>query len=489
MSSGRLPLVSGLILAIATTVHFASSSGSSPVIFLHALSALAMAFWLLRQDRKLTWILLTLAALAWSGAQLLRLPTIDVLAKQDVVALGLAIANILIFSATAKAQDDILPRETRTVRTIEGLLLALSVLALEWFFAFETNAIDGFNSIPSHRDEAILVIGQVMASLPFIAVLLFLMNSSKYRAGLYWATLGVTCTTVFSVTWFNVKVYRSAPLDPRWDLLAMVGIVVFAHSLSLSKRAKSSESQSLRLSLLPYVLGVFTIFTGVVHSAVSGVHFADLVIVALLGMILVVRQTYSYVEQRRLLGLVSRHESQMRQLAMHDSLTSLANRALFQDRLQHAVAVRQRDGSEISLIHLDIDDFKRINDQFGYAIGDEVLMHIARRLATWVRPSDTVARLGSDEFAVLMEADQQGALRVADRLAVELSRTFELANQHVNISASVGLATFRPSSTQGGDPIRLAERLVNRAEAALHIAKVDRRGGVVVSQEENSTNA
>src|SRR5215218_8014448 len=106
-----------------------------------------------------------------------------------------------------------------------------------------------------------------------------------------------------------------------------------------------------------------------------------------------------------------RSEQRMRHQALHDPLTRLANRALCRDRLEHALAHAERSGSSAAVLYVDVDDFKRVNDLYGHAAGDAVLIALARRLAAAVRPADTVARLGGDEFVVVCEnVDERVAL-------------------------------------------------------------------------------
>ena len=113
-----------------------------------------------------------------------------------------------------------------------------------------------------------------------------------------------------------------------------------------------------------------------------------------------------------------RSEQRIRHQALHDPLTRLANRALCRDRLEHALAHAERAGSSAAVLYVDVDDFKRINDLYGHAAGDAVLVALARRLAGAVRPADTVARLGGDEFVVVCEdVDERVALGLGWRVA------------------------------------------------------------------------
>jgi diguanylate cyclase (GGDEF)-like protein len=152
--------------------------------------------------------------------------------------------------------------------------------------------------------------------------------------------------------------------------------------------------------------------------------------------------------------------------AFQDPLTALPNRALFMDRLAHALARTERRAQHVAVLFLDIDRFKVINDSLGHGVGDQVLGELSRRLAECVRPEDTIARLGGDEFAVLLEDldDAAGATAVAERVAKALEAPFLLEGREVVVTMSVGVAlnTRRPVSP---------EELLRDADLAMYRAK------------------
>jgi diguanylate cyclase (GGDEF)-like protein/PAS domain S-box-containing protein len=158
-------------------------------------------------------------------------------------------------------------------------------------------------------------------------------------------------------------------------------------------------------------------------------------------------------------------EEQLRQLAFHDPLTLLANRNLFRDRVQHALALAQRGASSVAVMFLDLDNFKNINDSLGHDAGDRLLQAVAQRIVKITRSSDTVARLGGDEFAVLVEGI--GTVTEVERLANGLIGTldlpFELDGTEVRVGASIGVAFSTP---QAG-----AETLLSKADIAMYHAK------------------
>ena len=156
--------------------------------------------------------------------------------------------------------------------------------------------------------------------------------------------------------------------------------------------------------------------------------------------------------------------------ALHDALTGLPNRVLFSDRLEHAIAAARRDPAPFSVLMIDLDRFKEINDTLGHSIGDKVLCEIRPRLATVLRPGDSLARLGGDEFALLLpSAGSEEATEVSGRVLAAMREPFALGELTVTVDASVGIVTY---PTHGED----AETLVQRADVAMYLAKRQGRG-------------
>jgi diguanylate cyclase (GGDEF)-like protein/PAS domain S-box-containing protein len=166
-------------------------------------------------------------------------------------------------------------------------------------------------------------------------------------------------------------------------------------------------------------------------------------------------------------------EERLRVRALHDELTGLANRSLLADRLEHALARSKRPGSgPVAVIFADLDEFKQVNDSWGHAVGDKLLVQVAERLAANAHSDDTVARFGGDEFVIVCEdTNEEQARRVAEDLQTALGAPFDVDGRRVYVSASIGMAITPPDS---------AEELMRFADAAMYDAKARGRGRVQV---------
>jgi len=157
-----------------------------------------------------------------------------------------------------------------------------------------------------------------------------------------------------------------------------------------------------------------------------------------------------------------RTEEMVRYLAYHDSLTGLANRALLDQEVAHALAAADRHDDDVGLAFIDLDDFKPVNDNFGHANGDYALRKVAGRISSCVRLTDTAARIGGDEFVVLLprlkSADDLSS--IAHKIASEISRPMQIGDATVTITPSMGLAVY-----ERGEP---SESFIARADHAMY---------------------
>lgn len=170
-------------------------------------------------------------------------------------------------------------------------------------------------------------------------------------------------------------------------------------------------------------------------------------------------------------------EERMQHMAHHDILTGLPNRALLDDRLRQVLAKTKRDKACLAILFIDLDEFKPVNDEFGHAVGDLLLKDAAQRMQGCVRESDTVARIGGDEFVVLLSTIETGqdAMLVAEKIRHVLNQPFELAAHSLRISSSIGIAVY---PAHGSDE----EALVRNADTAMYHAKEGGRNRVQIYQ-------
>jgi diguanylate cyclase (GGDEF)-like protein len=205
------------------------------------------------------------------------------------------------------------------------------------------------------------------------------------------------------------------------------------------------------------------------------------------AVLLVTRQVLTMIENRELTGSLEEtvaelreREGQLQFQAFHDPLTGLANRALFRDRLDHAL--EQRRDEAISVLFVDLDDFKTVNDSLGHDVGDRLLASVGERLRACVRLGDTVARIGGDEFAILIEADPGGTEGpvIAQRVLSALAVPFSVAGRDLRVSASLGLASGRYESGEG---------VLRDADLAMYAAKANGKARVELFEHTMRTTA
>lgn len=170
-------------------------------------------------------------------------------------------------------------------------------------------------------------------------------------------------------------------------------------------------------------------------------------------------------------------EKKMYHQAHYDVLTGLPNRAMFTDRLHQAIVAAKRGNTHLAVMFFDLDKFKPVNDDLGHDVGDLLLQEVAKRLQDCVRESDTVARVGGDEFILLLPVieEEQDAMRVAEKILNVIIRPFELAGHSIHISSSIGVALY---PEHGGDE----KKLVKNADTAMYHAKNGGRNNVKLFQ-------
>ncbi len=211
---------------------------------------------------------------------------------------------------------------------------------------------------------------------------------------------------------------------------------------------------------------------------------------AFLARLSISRVTGDEGSQERYVGIFNdvtelrRKDERIRYLAFHDQLTGLPNQALLIDRLEESIAFARRDSAPFGIMFIDLDRFKAVNDSLGHDIGNGLLREVACRLRTCLRQSDTVARIGGDEFVLLLRgiSSPEEYAGLAKKIIEDISRPIEIARRAIQVGASVGIACF---PDDGGDPIEL----MKHADAAMYVAKSSGRGTFRFFQPEMTAKA
>ncbi len=234
-------------------------------------------------------------------------------------------------------------------------------------------------------------------------------------------------------------------------------------------------STDRRLSYAPYALLLPAVVTVTVQYLGPGVPPPEAMTAAVMGALLVVRQQATLTENRLLVERLEATEQRLRHQAMHDSLTGLGGRALLHERLGAAVARHRRDGTPLAVVFVDLDDFKLVNDTFGHAAGDDVLVEIAGRLRRALQPlADGAAafRMSGDEFAVLLQGPAaRSAHKTAEVVLDAICAPVRTTGEDVVVGGSVGVARANGPATE-------ASALLRAADVAMYGVKHGGKGGI-----------
>jgi diguanylate cyclase (GGDEF)-like protein len=304
-----------------------------------------------------------------------------------------------------------------------------------------------------------------------VAVMVISQARTEQRRALTLLTTGVVLMSLSDSAFVYLSARDAYQGGSVVDVGWIAGLLVIGTAGLLAYREASPDVVPVRVPSraalsLPYVPTALAI--AVCTPAVMRVPGMSALFVstALLVVAAMARQYFVVAENRRLLEVVADQ-------SMRDPLTGLANRALFNDRLTHAIQLHQRDQQSVAVLCLDLDDFKLVNDNLGHPAGDALLMLVAERIHGCVRSGDTVARLGGDEFAVLMEGKAEHSRWVAHRVMAAFDELFLVDGHDLLLRPSVGLAV----ATADDDGVT-AETLLKQADVAMYSAKRSRTPGV-----------
>ena len=361
------------------------------------------------------------------------------------------------------------PPPTQVRLLLDGMIVSAALFGLAWVTALQT----------VHSVRAGNPAGMAMAlsypivdiALITVAVLMLARAPVGERAHLGWLATGLVLIALSDIAFTHLtaldggREYHILGIGWAWGFLC-IGMAALVTSAPAGGSATDALSVPPRLSVwLPYLAVALSalLATPMLLSGLGPVFIA----VAVIVVAVLIRQFLVLGENRRLLAEVADR-------ALRDPLTGLANRTLFSDRLVHAMQLHERHALDVTVVVLDLDDFRLVNENFGHRTGDMVLIRVAERLAGTVRASDTLARVGGDEFAVIMMGDADASRDTAEDLIEAFDRPFLIDGQELRLRPGVGLAT-----TGAGHRCSAADDLHKRAEVALEVAKHARTGRLV----------
>ncbi|MGB2921747.1 MAG: bifunctional diguanylate cyclase/phosphodiesterase [Mycobacterium sp.] len=356
--------------------------------------------------------------------------------------------------------------QSRLRIVLDGATVALCLFLLAWILALS-------NVYETYRDDGLtlgvaLVYPAADVVAVSVAIAVLVRADARQRVVLYLLAfalgLGLITDSAFAYLVANDHYVSGTLVDMGWIAV----LVMIAGAAQLSHRARPPttattvsvpSNSSLWLPYVPLLLagtaGPAIVMTGL-----------ERVIVPFIIATVCVRQSVTAWENRRLLLTVADQ-------ALKDPLTGLANQTLFNDRLAHAMMLRLRDNRSVAVVSLDLDDFKLVNDSLGHPTADSLLVLAGQRISECVRPGDTVARVGGDEFSVLLESEVDDSHLLAQQVIEAFNKPFVVDGQNLLMRPSVGVAV-----APADEPDLAPDTLVKRADVAMYTAKRSRSSRV-----------
>lgn len=443
---------------------------------LAAASAATLALW--RASRcsghaRASWRLIGLGLACWAAGEAIW-SYFEVVARVETPFPSLADAGFLLFPALAAAGLLVRPSRAFSGRGririgLDAMLIGASLFAVSWATVFG----EIYRGPGESQVGTVVSLAYPAGDLVLLTVVTIVFSYARNtdRAGLLWMGAGLAAFAIGDSGFAYLTAvggYRTGNLiDAGW----VAGFVVLGCGALLdsgSHEDDTPERVTARAALLlPYLPAALGAVAALWRLRVAPDDGLILGVAGLIVLMLVVRQVVVLMDNRRLMVHVA-HQ------ARHDVLTGLANRALFIDRLTHALELQRRNIRGVTVLLLDLDDFKSVNDTLGHPAGDELLVCVSDRLRASVRAVDTVARLGGDEFALLID-DGGDAVDVAGRILASLEQPVQLAGRSVAVGASIGIARL-----EHHDEALSTTELLARSDLAMYAAKRDGKGAVRV---------
>ena len=452
LSTGLGAVVCGLVVARRV---------SGPARWWRLLTAAALASWLVGQ------------VLWWSSgeeADGTPAPSAAVIAYLICPVLALAaVATLVRASGTAPEKSAGLHRHSLLTTVLDGVVAAISFMILIAMGGWGAHSVASLPRSGNAAVEITFSIAELVIVVAAVVITMLYAPDQPYRSHYLFVAGGIVTMAASD----RMRAYLDEVGVVTADLWSGVGYVVgplliayamleYRPSAARPRRLRDQEVDWAQL-ILPYLgfLGIAVLFA---FHVLIGQQLTPFVVWSTVVMVLLVaaRQVVAIRAQHVLTQELAWAQLGLAHQVHHDALTGLPNRLLFGQRLDDAM----REGGRFVLIFVDLDDFKEVNDRFGHAAGDSLLRAVGERLQRCVRDVDTLARVGGDEFAILIDGESEEPEVVADRLRVALRDPFPVHGSSVRVRASMGLV--RP---RAGDMTQTSDDLLRQADISMYAGK------------------
>jgi diguanylate cyclase len=421
--------------------------------------------------QRMAWICLAIGLAGWAAGEALWILYEDVLHKPPFP--SPADAAYLLFPIGAGMATMLFPigysGQLRARFMLDGFIVAGALFEIAWVLALQRV----YNAGGTGGFALGLSLVYPVADIAILTVALMVLARARpgRRVTLSLLTTAIGLMTLSDSAFAYLSARGSYHSGHYIDIGWAAAFLTFGMAALISRRVSATvvlvAQVPSRVSMwLPYVpFGIAAVVCVPAYFPMPALA-PILVSSTLLMAAVMIRQFVVVRQNQRLVKMLADQ-------ALRDTLTGLANRDLFNDRLQHAVQLHERDNQSVAVLSMDLDDFKLVNDSLGHPAGDTLLIQAAERLLGCVRTSDTVARVGGDEFAVLMEGLPELSRLVAHRVVAAFEEPFVIDGQQLLMRPSVGLAV-----ESAANPDLSADTLLKHADVAMYAAKRSKSGGL-----------
>jgi diguanylate cyclase (GGDEF)-like protein len=361
----------------------------------------------------------------------------------------------------------------------DTVILALSCSAVLWYLIAGPSASARGHSIPTVLYSIAYPIGDVLVLLAVVRTIELGVRTSSRRA-VEAIALGMVVYLVSDTIIGYTGLHGGYGTSDHVGIIAMAAATVLAIAPVFQRAITSRDAVSMVAP--PFARSVVGWISYAAAAAVFGLvfviqrhlrFFPDLSVLGVAVLVGGLLAASGILGRRALLGEQARSHAlagELRQQAFYDNLTGLANRELFNERLEHALARRRSLSVSHAVVMVELDDFKSVNDSLGHGAGNALLQTIASRLSGAVRRGDTVARVGGDDFAILLEdvGGPQAAIEIVEFLLAAVHEPVEIAGRALSPAVSVGIALTEEEPRSGDDLLRFADTALYQAKTQAH---------------------